>query len=131
MARALSAADAEAAFSRYSTEPAFPESPAAEWAQTVNGSREDALREIRGSLAVHLLEGGDPLGALGHFRAFAESEPLEEAWHRGVMRCHAHAGDIQRALRQYHACRSALRQAGGDNPGLETQALYMELLAAR
>ena len=33
------------------------------------------------------------------------------------------------ALRQFHACRSVLRQTQGVDPGPETEALYLELLA--
>ena len=47
------------------------------------------------------------------------------------MRCHAEAGRLPLALRQFHACRSILRQTQGADPGPETQALYLELLARR
>ena len=58
-----------------------------------------------------------------------EADPENEEWHRGLMRCHARAGDMPLALRQFHACRSVLRQTQGVDPGPETEALYLELLA--
>jgi DNA-binding SARP family transcriptional activator len=78
-----------------------------------------------------LLAAGRPDDAIGHFEALVESDPEDEAGHRGVMRCHADAGRLPFALRQFHACRSILRQTQGADPSRETQALYLELLGRR
>jgi len=84
----------------------------------------------RGSLAESLLAAGQPSEALAHFEALLDDDPEQESWHRGIMRCHAVAGDRALALRQFHTCRSVLRQSQGVDPSPETQALYLELLRA-
>jgi DNA-binding SARP family transcriptional activator len=66
-----------------------------------------------------------------HFSVLADEEPEQEGWHRGIMRCHSAAGERALALRQFHTCRSVLRQSRGVEPSPETQALYIELLKAR
>lgn len=48
-----------------------------------------------------------------------------EAWHRGLMRCHAQVGNTAVALSQFHACRTILRQARAADPSSETHALYL------
>jgi class 3 adenylate cyclase len=49
---------------------------------------------------------------------------LREAWHRGLMRVYARAGERGLALRQFHACRTILREQLGSDPSAETGALY-------
>jgi DNA-binding SARP family transcriptional activator len=93
--------------------------------------REDcarALGALRARLAETLLADGRPDEAIAHFEALVEADPENEAGHRGVMRAHADAGRMPLALRQFHACRSILRQTQGVDPGAETQELYLELL---
>jgi DNA-binding SARP family transcriptional activator len=68
---------------------------------------------------------------MAHFEALVEADPEGEAGHRGMMRSHADAGRMPVALRQFHACRSILRQTQGVDPSPETQALYLELLGRR
>jgi DNA-binding SARP family transcriptional activator/DNA-binding CsgD family transcriptional regulator len=119
--------DALAAFSA----PLFPEWPEAEWARPLEVECVAALSRLRGHLADEELRAGRPAEALEHFVALNESDPIEEAWHRGIMRCHAATGDAALALRQYHVCRSALQQWRGQDPGPETRALYLQLLGRR
>lgn len=109
--------------------PPFPEWPNAEWAVPIRRECEDALRRIRGRLAEALFADDRPEEALPHFNQLVEIDRDEEAWHRGLMRCHAQVGDTALALRQYHACRSILRQTRAADPSPETHALYLELLA--
>jgi hypothetical protein len=119
--------EALAAFSA----PLFPEWPNAEWARPLEVDCVAALSRLRGHLADEEFREGRPAEALEHFAALNEADPIEEAWHRGIMRCHAATGDVALALRQYHACRSALQQGRGQDPGPETRALYLQLLGRR
>ena len=109
--------------------PPFPEWPDAEWAVSIRRECGDALRGIRGRLAEALLADDRPEEALPHFAQLVEIDREEEAWHRGLMRCHAQVGDTALALRQFHACRSIVRQTRAADPSPETHALYLELLA--
>jgi DNA-binding SARP family transcriptional activator len=111
--------------------PFCPEWPHADWAREVREDCARALATLRARLAETLLEDGKPDEAIAHFEALVEADPENEAGHRGVMRSHAQAGRMPLALRQFHACRSILRQTQGVDPGPETQALYLELLGRR
>jgi DNA-binding SARP family transcriptional activator len=111
--------------------PFCPEWPHAEWGRTVREDCARALATLRGRLADLLLDAGRIDEAIGHFEALLEGDPESEAAHRGLMRSHAQAERMPLALRQYHACRSVLRQTQGVDPGPETQALYLSLLAGR
>ncbi len=123
-ARSLSAALEASAGSVY------PEWPYAEWTAELRGECETASTAMRASLAEALLAEDRPSDALAHFDALLDDEPDRESWHRGIMRCHSAAGDRALALRQFHTCRSVLRQSRGVEPSPETQALYLELLKA-
>lgn len=111
--------------------PFCPEWPHAEWGRAVREDCARALATLRGRLAEKLLEAGCIDEAIGHFEAVLEGDPESEPAHRGLMRSHAQAGRMPLALRQYHACRSILRQTQGVDPGPDTQALYLSLLAGR
>jgi DNA-binding SARP family transcriptional activator/Mg2+ and Co2+ transporter CorA len=111
--------------------PFCPEWPHADWAREVREDCARALAALRARLAETLLEDGKPDEAIAHFEALVEADPENEEGHRGVMRSHADAGRLPLALRQFHACRSVLRQTQGVDPGPETQALYLELLGRR
>jgi DNA-binding SARP family transcriptional activator/Mg2+ and Co2+ transporter CorA len=108
--------------------PLCPEWPHAEWGQAAREDCARAAAALRGGLATALLREGATDEARAHFEALVEADPENEEWHRGLMRCHARAGDMPLALRQFHACRSVLRQTQGVDPGPETEALYLELL---
>ncbi|MGI9539117.1 MAG: AfsR/SARP family transcriptional regulator, partial [Miltoncostaeaceae bacterium] len=88
----------------------------------------ELARSLRGALAEALLASGRHAAAGEHFERLLDEAPEEEAWHRGLMRCHAADGERALALRQFHACRSVLRQGPGVEPSPETEALYLELL---
>lgn len=111
--------------------PLFPDWPGAAWAVELEADCVDALAALRGRLADALLDRGLHEEALGHYLALCDADPAAERWHRGVMRCHAATGDIALALRQYHACRSAVRQVRGRDPGGDTRDLYLDLLGRR
>ncbi|MFN8108776.1 MAG: AAA family ATPase [Thermoleophilia bacterium] len=108
--------------------PPFPEWQGAEWLAPLEARCVAELCRLRGVLAEILMAEGQHEAALAHFAALADAQPVEQAWHRGVMRCHAAAGNVPLALRQYHDCRSAVRVLSDEDPDAETQALYLELL---
>lgn len=111
--------------------PPLQDWPTAEWSRPLRVACAEALTRLRGRLADALLREGRHEEARMHFAQLADARPEDESWHRGVMRCHAATGDTALALRQYHVCRSALRQLRGTDPSPEMQALYLELLAGR
>jgi DNA-binding SARP family transcriptional activator len=86
---------------------------------------------VRAALAESLLQIGRPRDGIAHFEALLAVDPERESWHRGLMRCYFEAGDRALALRQFHACRSVLRQSQGTEPSPETHSLYLELLQRR
>ena len=129
-AAALDRAGLADALERYGR-PFCPEWPHADWAREVREDCARALAALRARLAEALLDEGRPAEAIAHFEVLVEADPENEAGHRGVMRSHADAGRMPLALRQFHACRSILRQTQGVDPGPETQALYLELLGRR
>ncbi len=111
--------------------PLFPEWPTAEWARPMRLAYHEAATQTRARLAKSLLAVGRHDEARVQFAQLADASPQEEAWHRGLMRCHAAEGETALALRQFHACRSVLRQMQGVDPSPETQSLYLELLQGR
>jgi DNA-binding SARP family transcriptional activator len=74
---------------------------------------------------------------LGRERRFAEAgetfarlvayDPLLEAAHRGLMRCHAALGNRGRAVHQYHELVRLLDAQVGAPPDAETTRLYQRL----
>lgn len=108
--------------------PLYPEWPYADWSRTLREECEQAHVSVRAALADTLVQVGRPKEAITHFEALLAADPEQEAWHRGVMRCHFEAGDRALALRQFHTCRSVLRQSQGIEPSPETESLYLELL---
>lgn len=106
----------------------YPEWPYAEWTSQLRGELKKVSTEIRASLGESLRAAGRTADALVHFERLVDEQPERESWHRGVMRCHSARGDQALALRQYHTCRSILRQTRGVEPSPETNALYLEML---
>jgi DNA-binding SARP family transcriptional activator len=55
------------------------------------------------------------------------TRPNASTWHRALMRTHAAAGERGLALRQFHACRTILRERIGSEPSEDTRSLYASL----
>ena|SRR5438105_339637 len=108
--------------------PLFPEWPYAEWSRELRKECERAHRSVQAAAGETLLELGRAAEALGHFESLLTADPECERWHRGMMRSYFLAGERALALRQFHTCRSVLRQSRGAEPDPETNALYMRLL---
>ena len=62
-------------------------------------------------------------------RRLVELDPVNEAAHRQLIVAYARAGKRGHALRQYLACRRALVEELGVEPGEETAALQRRVLA--
>jgi len=71
-----------------------------------------------------LLAGGAHPAAIDAFRRVTESDPLNEAAHRELMRCFTAVGEPSRALRQYETLVAQLRSELGSTPAESTIELY-------
>ncbi len=69
--------------------------------------------------------------AMEVFTRLVAHDPLLEAAHRGLMRCHAALGDRGRALRQYEQLAALLDEQLGVPPSPETVELHARLTARR
>ena len=69
-------------------------------------------------------------GALAHARHALAIDPLQERFHRQVMRVYERAGDRAAALAHYRAARQVLETELGVQPDPKTQRLYREILGA-
>jgi DNA-binding SARP family transcriptional activator len=65
--------------------------------------------------------------ALGHARRATAADPLQERFHRALMRLHYQAGDRAAALAQYRICRDVLERELGVEPDVETTALHQAI----
>ncbi len=64
-------------------------------------------------------------------RRLLQEDPAQEEIHRRLMRLAAASGSRHEALKQYQACKTALRDELAAEPGQETEALYREVVAGR
>ena len=108
----------------------FPEWPYAAWSEGRRAEVERVHRAVLERLADGLAAAGQPQAAISRYQRLVELEPEREAWHRGLMRLYASAGERALALRQFHACRALLRRELGIEPSGETRQLYQEFLEA-
>jgi DNA-binding SARP family transcriptional activator len=65
--------------------------------------------------------------ALGHARRATAADPLQERFHRALMRLHYQAGDRAAALAQYRICRDVLERELGVDPDPDTAALHQAI----
>ena len=65
--------------------------------------------------------------ALVHARAAMSADPLQERFHRALMRLLYQAGDRAAALAQFRICRDVLDRELGVEPDAETSALYQAI----
>jgi DNA-binding SARP family transcriptional activator len=83
---------------------------------------------VRVGAAEALAAAGRADEAISRYRLLLAMEPEREGWHRALMRVYAGAGERGLALRQFEACRRALREGLGVEPSRETRDLHAELL---
>lgn len=66
--------------------------------------------------------------AIDHARRALVADPLQERFHRALMRLHTFAGDRAAALAQFRACRDVLDRELGVEPDAETAALHQAIV---
>jgi class 3 adenylate cyclase len=108
--------------------PLFPEWTYAQWADECRRAVDGAATAVLEGLGDELTAAGQPEAAVPRYERLIAREPEREASHRGLMRAYALAGERPLALRQFHACRAALRRELGLEPGPDTRELYTEIL---
>jgi DNA-binding SARP family transcriptional activator len=116
--------DAEA---RYAG-PLLPEWTFAPWTQPFRTELEETHRAVLVAVAERMAEGGRAGEAISRYRLLLALEPEREGWHRALMRIYADAGERALALRQFHACRTLLRERLGVEPSRETRELHTRIL---
>ena len=82
-------------------------------------------------LIVAYEQAGQWAPAIEWARRACAADPLQERFHRALMRLHARAGDRAAALAQFRACRATLDRELGVEPDPETTALYQAILEGR
>jgi DNA-binding SARP family transcriptional activator len=110
------------------TGPFLPEWPYEDWAAPRRAEVERAYLEVLERLAESLTEARQARGAIARYQRLLDVDPEREGWHRTLMEAFVRAGERGLALRQYHACRTLLRERLGVEPSPETRALYAKLL---
>jgi DNA-binding SARP family transcriptional activator len=106
----------------------LPEWPYDDWAAARRGGLEQTYGAVLQGLAEAFSAVGEPELCVARYERLLEVDPEREAWHRALMQAYARAGERPRALRQYHACRTLLRERLAVEPSQETRALYRALL---
>jgi DNA-binding SARP family transcriptional activator len=101
-----------------------------EWLATERAAWQQRMLEVLERSAEAHASVGDWSGALGHARRALAIDPLQERFHREVMRVYERAGDRAAALSHYRAARQTLETELGIAPDPMTQRLYREILAA-
>lgn len=111
--------------------PLFEDEPYEDWIVTMR-------RALAADHLAMLTDLGESLAAIGARRESAEVlrsvlviEPEREDVHRRLMELHASEGRGYLALRQFEACRAALRRSLGVEPGPETHAARERILSRR
>lgn len=98
-------------------------------------ARRDALASQHRSVLLELATIYEQRGMRGPaadlLRRLLQEDPAQEEIHRRLMRLAAESGSRHEALRQYQACKAALREELAEDPGPETEALYREIIAGQ
>ncbi|MEX2196665.1 MAG: BTAD domain-containing putative transcriptional regulator [Thermoleophilaceae bacterium] len=107
----------------------LPEDRYEDWAVAWRESMLDLYGELLSALVDAHEQAGDTSSALDAARGLVGVEPLSEGAHRRLMAAYARAGRRGHALRQFLACRRALVDELGVEPGEETTRLHRAVLA--
>ena len=100
-----------------------------DWANSERRRLSNAFLEALEALASGQLALGDVESALGHARRALAHEPLHEAAHILVMRCHAAAGDRRQLIAQFDLLKTHLADELELEPLPRTSLTYDQLLA--
>ncbi len=100
----------------------------AEWAMRLRRQLKDLLFEVLQATARLLRSAGDFHGAIRYYRRILELDPCLEDVRCDLMEVLCRIGKRTQALRQFDACRRALKEEFDCSPLLETEALYRSIL---
>src|SRR5438309_2154566 len=101
-----------------------------EWLELERTTWQQRMLETLERAAEAHAANNDWSGALTHARRALAIDPLQERFHRQVMRLHERAGDRAAALAHYRASAQTLAAELGVEPDPTTQRLYRDILAA-
>lgn len=101
-----------------------------EWLELERAAWQQRMLDVLERAAEAHAKQGDWSAALTHARRALAIDPLQERFHRQVMRLYERAGDRAAALSQYRAAQQMLEIELGVQPDPKTQRLFREILAA-
>jgi DNA-binding SARP family transcriptional activator len=101
-----------------------------EWAMRLRRQLKDLLFDVLQATARLLRSAGDYQGAIRYYRRILELDPCLEDVRCDLMEVLCRIGKRTQALRQFDACRRALKEEFDCSPLLETEALYRSILNA-
>lgn len=101
-----------------------------EWINRERAGMRDILVRALDCLTEIWMANGEVALAVRTARENVALEPFRETGYQKLIRAHVAFGNRAEALRVYESCRKLLVAELGVDPSPETQALYMELLAA-
>ncbi len=102
-----------------------------QWLMERRGELRRLLIAAAGRMAAQCTAGGDDAGAIAALERLVGIEPSNERAQRDLMEALARQGRYTDALRQYRACREALRRDLDVAPESATEALHRELTRRR
>ena len=102
--------------------------PYSEWALVQRRQLKELLFDVLQASARLLRCAGDYEAAIRCCRRVLELDPCLEDVHRDLMELLCRCGKRTQALRQFEACRRALKEEFDSSPLLETEALYRSIL---
>jgi DNA-binding SARP family transcriptional activator len=100
-----------------------------EWLRLERERWQYRMLNVLEQLVAHYDAEGDLARAARHARTAVELDPLQERFHRALMRLAALGGDRAAALAQFRACRELLERELGVPPDPETIALDAQIRA--
>jgi DNA-binding SARP family transcriptional activator len=103
--------------------------PYSEWAIKQRRQLKELLFDVLQAMARLLRSAGDYEGAIRCYRRTLELDPCLEDVHRDLMEVYIRCGKRTQALRQFEACRRALKEEFDSSPLLETETLYRSILS--
>jgi DNA-binding SARP family transcriptional activator len=102
-----------------------------QWLMERRGELRRLLLAAAERMAAQCTAGGDDAGAIAALERLVGIEPSNERAQRDLMEALARQGRYTDALRQYRACRDALRRDLDVAPEAATEALHRELIRRR